>query len=69
VITIPASYVDVSPALVENKQLVNKVLASFKIPAEVKGTFEPNIIITRSDLPPELNFEQFRMLNAQKLTA
>jgi hypothetical protein len=33
---IPGTYVDVSPALVENKQLVNKVIGSYKLPSEVK---------------------------------
>lgn len=66
---LPVSYIEVSSALVENKQLVNKVVWSWKIPAELKGNFEPNIIMTRSDLPPELNFEQFRTLNAQKMSA
>ena len=66
---VPGTYVDVSPALVENKQLVNKVIGSYKLPTEVTWSFEPNIIVTRSELPPELNFEQFRTLNAQKLDA
>lgn len=65
--SLPQGYVSVSPALVENKQLVNKVIASYKLPAETKGTFEPNIIVTRSDLPAEINFEQFWTLNAQKM--
>ncbi len=69
VFSLSEEYVEVSPALVENKQLINKVIWSYKIPAEVKGTFEPNVIITRSDLSPDLNFEQFWTLNAQKLNA
>lgn len=67
--SLPEAYVAVSPSLVENKQLVNKVIWSYKLPSETKWTFEPNIIVTRSDLPPELNFEQFRTLNAQKMNA
>jgi hypothetical protein len=67
--TLPADYIELSPSLVENKQLINKVIWSYKLPAEVLGEFEPNIIITRSDLPPELNFEQFWTLNTQKLNA
>lgn len=64
---LPEAFVHVPPALVENKQLLNKVVKSFKIPAEEYGTFETNILISRSDLPPELDFDQFWTLNQQKL--
>jgi len=66
-IQIDSTYTEVSPALVENKQLLNKVVKSFKLPSEEANAFEPNIIISRSDLPPSLDFDQFWTLNAQKL--
>ncbi|MDP2670427.1 MAG: hypothetical protein Q8O99_05930 [bacterium] len=64
---IPATYVNVPPVLVENKQLLHKVIKSFKVRAETIGDFESNIIISRSNISPELDFEQFRTLNTQQL--
>lgn len=67
--TLPEWYESVIPALIENKQLVNKILLSYKLPSSQTGTFEQNIIFTRSSLPPDINFEQFWTLNAQKMSA
>lgn len=67
--TIPAWYESVIPALIENKQLVNKILLSYKLPSDEKWIFEQNVIFTRSSLPPDINFEQFWTLNAQKMSS
>lgn len=69
VFSLPEAYTSVSPSLVENKQLTNKVIWSFKRSSSTTSGFEPNIIVTRSVIAPSLNFEQFRTLNTQKLQA
>ena len=53
--------------MVENKQLLNKVVKSFKRDSE--SWFDTNFIITKSQLPPSLDYEQFWTVNTNKLKA
>ena len=57
----------VANGLVENKQILNKVVKSFKV--ENEEGFDTNFIITKSVVTPELNFEQFRTVNTNKLNS
>jgi len=61
---IPTEYQKVAPGLVENKQIINKVIASYK---QKQEWFSPNLIVTVSPLAQELDFEQFRTANTNKL--
>ena len=61
---IPSSFQKVAPGLVENKQIVNKVIASYK---EKQEWFSPNLIVSASKLAQQLDFEQFRTANTHKL--
>ena len=63
---IPDNFTEVSPGLVENKQITNQVLASYKISTD-ESRFEDNIVVTRSLVWPELDYEQFRSLNTKNL--
>jgi hypothetical protein len=44
---------------------MNKILHSYKIDGE-EG-FDTNFIITKSELPPSLDYEQFWTVNTNKL--
>lgn len=61
---IPKDFQKVAPGLVENKQIINKVIASYK---QKQEWFSPNLIVTKSSLAQELDFEQFRTANTNKL--
>jgi len=61
---IPSDYQRVAPWLVENKQIINKVVASYK---QKQEWFSPNLIVTVSLLEQALDFEQFRTANTSKL--
>ncbi len=63
---IPTSYQAVPAATIENKQILHKVLKSFKLPTE-EGVFSPNIVITSSSVAPSIDYEQFRTANTTKL--
>lgn len=66
-IEIPNTFSPINSALVENKQILNKVLKSFK--KTVPSWFASNIVISRSSLPPELDYEQFWSANSKKLSS
>ena len=51
--------------MVENKQLINKILYSAKIDSE--EWFDTNFIVTASVLPPTLDYEQFWTVNTNKI--
>lgn len=63
---IPTSYLAVPAGSVENKQILHKVLKSFKLPTE-EGVFSPNIVVTSSVVAPSIDYEQFRTANTTKL--
>ncbi len=65
-LSIPGGYQSVSAGLVENKQILHKVVKSFKLPTEA-GVFSPNIVITSSAVAPKLDYEQFRTANNNKI--
>lgn len=62
---ITEGYREVSAGLVENKQILNKILKSFKSTDE--WIFADNLIITKSVLELELDYEQYRTANSSKL--
>lgn len=62
---LPEGFVSISPDLVENKQIINQVLASYK--KESEDAFDENIVITSSKVWPNLDYEQFWSLNSKKL--
>lgn len=64
-IDISTDFTKIAKGLVENKQIVNKILHSYKIDGE--EWFDTNFIITKSELPPSLDYEQFRTVNTNKL--
>lgn len=66
-IDIPEEYETVSTSLVENKQILNKILKSFKVTSEDQPWFDDNLIITASFIAQELDYEQFRTVNTNKL--
>lgn len=63
---IPESFQTVPTSLVENKQILHKVLKSFKLPTE-EGIFSPNVVITSTALLPSIDYEQFWTANTNKL--
>lgn len=50
---------------VENKQILNKVIGAWRV--DNPTWFDENIIISKSSLPPKLDYEQFRSVNTNKL--
>ncbi len=64
-ISIPEWFESINPKLVENKQITNKVLLSYKKNQE--DTFDENIVVTRSEIWPSLDYEQFWTVNSKKL--
>ncbi len=64
-LTLDETYESIPPSLVENKQIINKVLRSFKITNP--EWFDKNLVITKSTIDPSLNFDQFATANEQKL--
>lgn len=63
--TIDERYTPVPNSLIENKQIINKVVKSYKINWD--ENFDENLIITSSSLAPELDYEQFWTVNTSKL--
>lgn len=64
-INVPEEFTEVNSKLVENKQITNKVLLSYK--KKNKDAFDDNLVVTRSDIWPALDYEQFRSVNSKKL--
>ncbi|USN54320.1 MAG: hypothetical protein H6765_07255 [Candidatus Peribacteria bacterium] len=64
-ISLPAEYREVSSSLIENKQILNKVLKSYK--KDEDRQFATNLVITKSVIAPELDYEQFWTANTNKL--
>lgn len=64
-IEIPEWFENINPKLVENKQITNKVLLSYKKNNE--EIFDDNIVVTRSEIGPSLDYEQFWTVNSKKL--
>lgn len=65
--TIPSDYREVSSSLIENKQILNKVLKSFK--KDEERQFASNLVVTQSEVAPELDYEQFYTANISKLSS
>lgn len=65
VITIPEEFTDIPPHLVENKQLINKIVLAYKITNA--QWFDKNLIISKSVIAPNLDISQFRTLQSKKL--
>ena len=63
---IPTDYQSVPASVVENKQILHKLLKSFKLPTE-EGIFSPNIVITATHVAPTLDYEQFWTANISKI--
>jgi hypothetical protein len=61
---IPKDATAVNPALVENKQIVDKVIKAWKID-KTQG-FDPTLIFTKSSIGPEVDYEQFYTVNQKK---
>ncbi len=64
-INVPEDFTEVNPKLVENKQITNKVLIAYKMKNE--EWFDDNLVVTRSDIWPALDYEQFWSVNSKKL--
>ncbi len=64
-IQIPEWFDPINPSSVENKQITNKILASYK--QKESEWFADNIVITFSDIWPDLDYEQFWSVNSKKL--
>lgn len=64
-VDISGDFTTINKGLVENKQLINKILYSAKI--DSNEWFDTNFIVTASLLPPTLDYEQFRTVNTNKL--
>lgn len=62
---LPEWFESINTDLVENKQIINQVLASYK--KDNQDGFDENIVITSSVVWPTLDYEQFRSLNSKKL--
>lgn len=57
-------YTQVSPGIVENKQITNKVLKAYKKANEDDpADFQDNIVITKSEFTEPLDYDQFRSVN------
>lgn len=66
-IAIPTTFSPINAGLVENKQILNKVLKSFK--NKDAAGFASNIVIARSSITPDIDYEQFWTANSKKLQA
>lgn len=64
-VSVPESFSEVNSWLVENQQIVNKVLLAFK--QQDAEWFADNMVVTRSEISQELDYEQFRSINSKKL--
>lgn len=63
-IQIPEWYSEVSPGIVENKQITNQVLKAYKKTNEDdKSGYQENIVITKSKFAEPLDYDQFRSVN------
>jgi hypothetical protein len=62
---LPATFESLNPKLVENKQITNSVLLSYK--KDNEDTFDENIVVTRSEVWPDLDYEQFWTVNSKRL--
>lgn len=65
VINISEDFVSVPAQLVENKQLINKIVLAYKITNT--QWFDKNLIISKSVIGPALDVNQFRTLQSKKL--
>lgn len=63
-IDVPENFVEVNPVLVENKQIVDKVIKAWKIDKE--SWFDPTLLFTKSIIWPSLDYEQFYTVNLKK---
>jgi hypothetical protein len=64
---LDVSFIPVNSVLLENKQIINKVLWSWK---KVNKTwFETSLVFTKSIIDPLLQLEQFVILNQKKFTS
>ncbi len=64
-ITIPWGFKFLNPGTVENKQITNKVLLSYI--KDNEDSFDDNIVVTLSEIWPDLDYEQFWTVNSKKL--
>jgi len=53
--------------LVENKQIINKVLKAYKKPNSQKDGFDENIMIAKTTVNSNLTWETFAKVNVEKL--
>lgn len=67
IIDIPEGYQEVPTTLVENKQILNKVIKSFKL-SDDEG-YADNILITKSLIAPSVTSKQFASANREKLNS
>jgi hypothetical protein len=64
-LSIPATFTGTNPALVENKQIIDKVLRAWKI--DKTTWFDPTLLFTTSIIGPSLDYEQFYTVNMKKI--
>ncbi len=62
---IPLEFENINPKLVENKEITNRVLLSYK--KENEDVFDDNIVVTLSEVGPSLDYEQFWTVNSKRL--
>ncbi len=64
-IYLPETFKSVPSQVVENKQLINKIVAAYKV--NTTEGFDNNLIISKSALWPQLDVDQFRTLQSKKM--
>jgi len=62
---IPEGFENINPSLVENKEITNRVLLSYK--KENEAVFDDNVVVTLSEVGPDLDYEQFWTVNSKRL--
>jgi len=64
-IEIPEWFDSINSNLVENKEITNRVLLSYK--KDNEDLFDDNIVVTLSEVWPDLDYEQFWTVNSKRL--
>lgn len=63
-LNIPSDFTETNPSLVENKQIIDKVIKAWK--QDKTSGFDPTLLFTKSLIGPELDYEQFYTINSKK---
>lgn len=71
-VTIPAEFEQIPSALVENRQIINQILYSGRVPLtedqiENSETYSLNLVITQSSISTWITYDQFAQTNMDKM--